>query len=253
VLEVAGLNTNCVEFNVGKDPFMSKEVRQALNYAINKEELSMGLYGGDMVVAGGVLPPSDWAYNPELAGYPFDQAKATELLTAAGYDESNPLTFTFMVYTVPRGYNPAADRLGTAIQEYWKQVGVEAEIQTEEWTQYRVDRRANAFQVSLSGWQGDNGDPDNFLFALLGSANIGSTNTSWYANPEVDALLAQAQTETDQEARKTLYHQAEQMIVDDAPWAFLGYQKHQVVARTTVANLTLQPTYIYYLSAVTKA
>jgi peptide/nickel transport system substrate-binding protein len=252
VLEVAGLNTNCVEFNVSKDPFMSKEVRQALNYAINKEELSQGLYGGDMVVAGGVLPPSDWAYNPDLVSYPFDQAKATELLTAAGYGEANPLKFTFMVYTVTRGYNPAADRLGTAIQEYWKQVGVEAEIQTEEWTQYRVDRRADKFQVSLSGWQGDNGDPDNFLFALLGSPNIGSTNTSWYSNPDVDALLEQAQVETDQEARKTLYHQAEQAIVDDAPWAFLGYQKHQVVTRTNVKNFTLQPTYIYYLSAVTK-
>jgi ABC-type transport system substrate-binding protein len=253
VLDVAGLNTNCVEFNVSKEPFTSKEVRQALNYAINKEELSQGLYGGSMVPAGGVLPPSDWAYNPDLKGYPFDQAKATELLTAAGYNEANPLKFTFMVYTVTRGYNPAADRLGTAIQEYWKQVGVDAEIQTEEWTQYRVDRRADKFQVSLSGWQGDNGDPDNFLFALLGGPNVGATNTSWYVNPEVDRLLGEAQVETDQEKRKALYHQAEQIIVDDAPWAFLGYQKHQVVTRKNVTNFTLQPTYIYYLSAVTKA
>ena len=57
VLEVAGLNTNYVEFNVKKDPFTSKEVRQALNYAVNKEELSQGLYAGAMVPAGGVLPP----------------------------------------------------------------------------------------------------------------------------------------------------------------------------------------------------
>src|SRR5215211_1168252 len=252
VLEVAGLNTNNIEFNVTKEPFTSKEVRQALNYAVNKEELSEGLYSGAMFPAGGVLPPSDWAYNPDLKGYPFDPAKATEMLTAAGYSESNPLKFTFMVYTLARGYNPAADRLGTAIQEYWKQVGVEAEIQTEEWTQYRVDRRANMFQVSMSGWQGDNGDPDNFLYSLLGTANIGGSNTSWYSNPEVDKLLADAQAITDQAERKTLYQQAEQIIVDDAPWVFLGYQKHQLVARSNIGNLTLQPTYIYYLSAVTK-
>jgi peptide/nickel transport system substrate-binding protein len=253
IVEDAGLNTNNVEFNVRKEPFTSKEVRQALNYAVNKEELSQGLYDGGMVAAGGVLPPSDWAYNPELKSYPFDSAKAKELLTTAGYSEANPLKFTFMVYTVARGYNPAGDRLGTAIQEYWKQVGVEAEIQTEEWTQYRADRRADKFQVSLSGWQGDNGDPDNFLYALLGKANWGGANTSWYDNPEVEALLLQAQEISDQAQRTELYHQAEQMIVDDAPWVFLGYQKHQVVVRTTVTDFQLQPTYIYYLAGVKKA
>lgn len=252
VLEVPGLNTNNIEFNTSKDPFKVKEVRQALNYAVNKEELSQGLYNGGMVPAGGVLPPSDWAYNPDLKGYPFDLDKAKQLLSGAGYSDSNPLKFTFMVYTVPRGYNPAADRLGTAIQEYWKKAGVEADIQTEEWTQYRADRRADKFQVSMSGWMGDNGDPDNFLYSLLGSANIGGANTSWYSNPQVDQLLAQAQTISDQEQRKQLYHQAEQMIVDDAPWVFLGYQLHQVVTRANVKNFSLQPTYIYYLAGVSK-
>jgi ABC-type transport system substrate-binding protein len=253
VVEQPGLNTNCIEFNISKDPFTKKEVRQALNYAINKEELSQGLYGGGMVPAGGVLPPSDWAYNADLKGYPYDAQKATDLLKTAGFDESNPLKFTFMVYTVTRGYNPAADRLGTAIQEYWKKVGVEAEIQTEEWTQYKLDRRADKFQCSLSGWMGDNGDPDNFLYSLLGSPNIGSSNTSWYKNPEVDKLLDQAQVITDQDQRKQLYHQAEQIIVEDAPWAFLGYQKNQVVLRKNVQNFNLQPTYIYYLAGVTKS
>ena len=253
VVEDAGLNTNCVEFNITKDPFTSKEVRQALNYAINKQELSDGLYNGNMVPAGGVLPPVDWAFNPDLKSYPFDADKAKELLKQAGYDEATPLSFTFMAYTVPRGYNPAGDRLATAIQEYWSAVGVKADIQTEEWTQYRADRRADKFQCSLSGWMGDNGDPDNFLYSLLAGPSAGGANTSWYANPEVDKLLTEAQQVTDQEKRKTIYHQAEQLIVDDAPWAFLGYQKHQVVTRKGVENFILQPTYIYYFQGVSKA
>ena len=253
VVEDAGLNTNCVEFNITKDPFTSKEVRQALNYAINKQELSDGLYNGNMVPAGGVLPPVDWAFNPDLKSYPFDADKAKELLKQAGYDEAKPLSFTFMAYTVPRGYNPAGDRLATAIQEYWSAVGVKADIQTEEWTQYRADRRADKFQCSLSGWMGDNGDPDNFLYSLLAGPSAGGANTSWYANPEVDKLLTEAQQVTDQEKRKEIYHKAEQMIVDDAPWAFLGYQKHQVVTRKGVENFILQPTYIYYFQGVSKA
>lgn len=252
VVEDAGLNTNAVEFNTTKEPFTSKEVRQALNYAINKEELSEGLYNGNMVPAGGVLPPVDWAFNPDLQSYPYDPDKALELLAAAGFDEGNPLTFTFMAYTIPRGYNPVGDRLATAIQEYWSEVGVEANIQTAEWTQYRADRRADMFQCSLSGWQGDNGDPDNFLYSLLASASKGAGNTAYYENPEVDALLREAQVVSEQEERIPIYHEAEQLIVDDAPWAFLGYQKHQVVTRANITDFQLQPTYIYYFAGVSK-
>lgn len=252
VVEQAGLNTNCIELNTSKEPFTKKEVRQALNYAVNKQELSEGLYNGNMVAAGGVLPPVDWAYNPELKGYEYDPAKAQELLQAAGYNDANPLKFTLMAYTIARGYNPAGDRLATAIQEYWAEVGVQAEIQTAEWTQYRADRRANKFQASQSGWMGDNGDPDNFLDSLLAGHSAGAGNTAFYQNPQVDELLAQAQQESDQEKRKALYQQAEQIIVDDAPWVFLGYQKHQVVTRANVKDFQLQPTYIYYLAGVSK-
>ncbi len=253
VIEQAGLNTNCVELNVTKEPFTSKEVRQALNYAVNKQELSEGLYNGNMVPAGGVLPPVDWAYNEALKGYPYDPDRARQLLQSAGYTEDNPLSFTLMAYTIPRGYNPAADRLATAIQEYWAEVGVQAEIQTAEWTQYRADRRANQFQCSLSGWQGDNGDPDNFLYSLLAGASAGAGNTAFYDNPEVNGLLEEAQRTPDQEARKKLYQQAEQIIVDDAPWVFLGWQEHQVVARANITGFQLQPTYIYYFAGVGKS
>src|SRR5215210_4958945 len=177
IVEDAGLNVNDIALNVEKDPFTSKEVRQALNYAVNREELSEGLYNGNMVPAGGVLPPVDWAYNEDLKDYPYDPDQARTLLQTAGYGPDNPLKFTFMAYTIPRGYNPAGDRLATAIQEYWAEVGVEAEIQTAEWTQYRADRRADKFVCSLSGWQGDNGDPDNFLYSLLASASKGAGNT----------------------------------------------------------------------------
>jgi peptide/nickel transport system substrate-binding protein len=253
VVEDAGLNTNWINLNVTLEPLTSKEVRQALNYAVNKEEISEGLYNGNMVTAGGALPPVDWAYNPDLKSYPYDPDQARELLAAAGYDEGNPLSFTFMAYTIPRGYNPVGDRLATAVQEYWSEVGVEANIQTAEWTQYREDRAAGKFQAALGGWQGDNGDPDNFLATLLAGWSVGAGNVSFYENPEVDDLLEQAVRVSDMEERKTLYHQAEQLIVDDAPCVFLGYQMHQVVTRANITDFQIQPTYIYYFAGVSKA
>src|SRR5215218_6279422 len=108
IVEAAGLNTNWVGLNVTKEPFTSKAARQALNYAVNKQELSDGLYNGNMVPAGGVLPPVDWAYNPDLESYPYDPDRARELLAAAGYDEGNPLSFTFMAYTIRAGTTRSA-------------------------------------------------------------------------------------------------------------------------------------------------
>jgi peptide/nickel transport system substrate-binding protein len=88
---------------------------------------------------------------------------------------------------------------------------------------------------------------------LLAGASKGAGNTAFYENPEVDDLLRQAQEVSDQEERKQLYHQAEQLIVDDAPWVFLGYQMHQVVTRANITDFQLQPTYIYYMAGVGKA
>ena len=188
IVEDAGLNTNMIELNVGKDPFSSKEVRQALNYAVNKEELSDGLYNGNMVAAGGVLPPVDWAFNPDLQSLPIRPRPGARAAGRGGLRREQPSDVHLHGLHHPAWLQPGGDRLATAIQEYWSEVGVQAEIQTAEWTQYRADRRADMFQCSLCGWQGDNGDPDNFLYTLL-EGGQGRRQHLFYDNPEVDDLL----------------------------------------------------------------
>ncbi len=253
VVEAAGLNTNWVGLNVTKEPFTSKEVRQALNYAVNKEEISEGTLQRQYGDRGWRAAASRLGVQPGPDVVPVRSRRARALLAEAGYDEGNPLTFTLMAYTIPRGFNPAGDRLATAVQEFWSEVGVEANVQTAEWTQFRADRNAGKYQCNLGGWQGDNGDPDNFLATFFYSANKGGGNTTFYDNPEVDDLLVQAVRISDLEERKALYQQAEQLIVDDAPCVFLGYQMHQVVTRANITDFQLQPTYIYYFAGVSKA
>src|SRR5437899_5660398 len=85
VLEQAGLNVNMAEFNLQKPELQNKSLRQALNYAINKQELADKLYSGAGVPEQGVLPPTSWAYNANIKGYPFDADKAQSLLKDAGY------------------------------------------------------------------------------------------------------------------------------------------------------------------------
>jgi ABC-type transport system substrate-binding protein len=82
------------------------------------------------------------------------------------------------------------------------------------------------------------------------SANKGGVNTSFYGVPEVDALLNQANEETDTAKRKALFNQAETKIVEDAPWLFVSHMKQQVAIRKRVQNFVSQPTYIYYFNNV---
>src|SRR6266571_3674053 len=247
VLEQPGLNVNQAEFNLQQPGNQNKTLRQAMNYAINKEEIAARLYSGAGVAATGVLPSTSWAYNKDLKAYPYDPDKARQLVKDSGYDGSAIILDT---YTIARGYNPQGDKLAQAVQQYLGDVGIKTEIRTGEWTQYRADRRAGKLNIAFGGWQADTGDPENFLGVFFHSANKGGVNTSFYGVPEVDQLLNSANEETDVAKRKDLFNQAEKRIVDDAPWFFIGHMKQQVAIRKRVSGFVMQPTYIYYFNNV---
>jgi peptide/nickel transport system substrate-binding protein len=247
VLEQPGLNVNMAEFNLKKEQFQNKPLRQALNYAINKQELADKLYSGAGVAAVGALPSTSWGFDTTLKGYPYDPEKAKALLKDANYTGQ---TLVLDSYTIPRGYNPQGAKLAEAIQQYFQAVGVKSEIKTTEWTEYRKIRRQGALNIAFGGWQADTGDPENFLGVFFYSKNQGGVNTSFYGSPEVDKLLEQANEETDTPKRKALFNQAERKIVDDAPWLFIGHMKQQVAIRKRVKDFVLQPTYIYYFNKV---
>jgi peptide/nickel transport system substrate-binding protein len=250
VLEQPGLNVNMAEFNLQMSEYQNKQLRQALNYAINKQELADKLYSGAAVGAVGALPPTSWGFDQNLKGYPYDPAKSKELLSQAGYSGQ---TLILDAYPVPRGYNPQGSKLAEAIQQYFDDVGVKSEIKTTEWTEFRKIRREGQLHIAFGGWQADTGDPENFLGVFFNSANKGGVNTSFYGVDAVDELLKQANEETDQAKRKALFNQAEEKIVDDAPWLFISHMKQQVALRKRVQNFVMQPTYIYYFNNVSLA
>ena len=134
--------------------------------------------------------------------------------------------------------------MATAIQEYWAEVGVQAEIQTAEWTQYRADRRAGKFACDLYGWQGDNGDPDNFLYTHFHSANADpeiGLNVAFYKNPEIDKLLEQGQTSIDENVRRDAYYKAQEILLQDAPWVAIAYAKPPIGLQEEVKGFVPNP------------
>jgi ABC-type transport system substrate-binding protein len=247
VVTQPGLAVSGVGMPTDTKPFDDKRVRQALNYAIDRDALDKSLFQGLAVPMTSPLPEAQWGFDPSLKGYPYDPAKAKQMLADAGYP--NGFKTELLTYNSPRGYNSAGADLAVAIQGYLQKVGVEASVRKQEIGAYLAEIRNKTTKYGgmfLVGWTGDNGDPDNFLFELFGSANIPVTNTPRYVNPALDKILVEAQRVPDHDKRVALYHEAQKIILDDAPWIFVNSLLQVRVIRKEVKGYLLNPTQMFF-------
>lgn len=230
-------------------PFKDVRVRQAMNYAVDKDAINKGLYGGATTASQG-MPPVLWGYNKSVTPYPYDPAKAKALLAEAGFP--NGFTADMMVYANPRGYNPVGGaKLGEAVQGYLAKVGVNVKITQYEWGAYLDRLRHTPWEgFAISGWSGDNGDPDNFLGDLFEWDEVAgkarTNNNSRHHNPTFDRLIVQARQVTDQAKRAQLYMQANKILHDDAPWIFINHTNQVRAARASVKGFLLNPLQMFF-------
>ena len=216
-----------IGMNTIEPPFDDLKVRQALNFAINRKEITSLVLADLVTPANGILPPGFPAYNPTLNGYEFNPEKARKLLSDSKYG-GNLANFPPILLTVSGGFGAAVGLDLEVILESWrKELGIEVEIQQTEFATYLQDLHKRRFQMFDIGWIADYPDPENFLDLLFYSKS--SNNHTSYTNPEVDALLVEARTETDREKRFKLYQEAEQIIVSEAPWIPLWHSGDQYV------------------------
>ncbi|HZS84631.1 MAG TPA: ABC transporter substrate-binding protein [Stellaceae bacterium] len=247
VMTQPGLAVSGVGLPFDTKPFNDKRVRQALNYAIDKDAIDKSLFRGLAVRMTSPLPEAQWGFDKSLKGYPYDPKKAKELLAAAGYP--NGFESELLTYNSARGYNSAGAELAVAIQGQLEKIGVKTSVRKEEIGAYLSEIRSKTKPYSgmfLVGWTGDNGDPDNFLDELFASDRIPVTNTVRYKNPEVDKVLAEAQRESDHAKRVALYHTAQKEILDDAPWIFINSLLQVRGARKEVKGYELNPTQMFF-------
>ena len=209
-----------IGFNTNMNPFDDAKFRQALNYSIDKELIASEVLSELVVPAYGILPPGYPGFNPGLVGLKYDPEKAQRLLSESRY--ADPSTRDRIVITVP-GTGGTIGLDLEVILEMWSQtLGVDVEIQQVEWATYLEDLDRQEFQAFAGlGWEADYPDPQDFLDVLFHSES--SINHGGYANFALDAVLEDARTEPDPVRRVELYHQAEQIIVDDAAWVPLWF------------------------------
>ena len=252
VLRSNGLDLSYLGFYNDKEPFNNPALRRAVSLAIDRKQLTEKLYRGNAVEAGGPLPPGGLGYDPESRPLPYDPAGSREIL--ASQNLAGGLKITIITYTNQRPYNPAGgQKLAEAIQADLAAVGIETEIKAYPWHEYKealLKEEGNAF---LYGWISDNGDPDNFLYTLLSSAQIESgLNTARYRNREVDLLLARAQQSADLALREQLYREATKIIIQDAPWVCLNHSLRLTAVAPGIEGFVQHKTGYPYLHGVKK-
>ena len=211
-----GFGVSFIGLNINQPPFDDVKVRQAFNYAIDKEKIASTALDGLVVPAKGIIPPGFPAYDPHLRGYPYDPAKAQQLLHESRYgtDLQNipPITLSIAGNF---GANLGMD-MEMMLRSWQDILGIEIGIEQTDWSTFLKDVHRKRFQMFSQAWNADYPDPQNFLDILFHSQS--ENNWMSYANPEVDDLLEKARIETDQTLRFEQYNRIEQIIVDDAPW-----------------------------------
>src|SRR5262249_54685649 len=196
--------------NNQKKPFDDRRVRQALNYAINKEAIVKDVLKGTGSPSSGPVLPGTWGAEPALKAYPYDPARAKKLLAEAGYP--NGFATTLWVPESGSGMqSPVA--MSTVMQSNLKAVGITVTLQTMEWGAYLAKLRSREQDLFALSWMAGSEDPDMVMYPLLHSSQWtpDGPNRSLYKNPRFDEILSQARQTTEQVRRAALYREAQKI------------------------------------------
>lgn len=233
-----------VSMNTLSGPLSDVRVRQALNYAIDKEPIVTHLFASTAVVNDSPLPPTVAGYTP-IGTYPYDPERARQLLAEAGY----PNGFTLNYWGPTPGRSLANAEVGQQIQASLAEIGVRIEIST-------ADAAANIERITLppdaSEAAGKHlmflGGPApqgaqvffeaNFTTPMWAPAGL---NRGFYSNPRVDELVGLASAEADQARRQALFDEIQAILMEDAPWIFLYSISHIWGVNDRVSGLQFLP------------
>jgi len=240
-----GLGTDYIGFNLNKEPFNDPKVRQAINYAVDTEQIIEGVYNNVGIKAEGPMGPGVWGYSENVKGYEYNIEKAKELLKEAGYEDG----FKTTIWT-----NDDKARMDTAevVQSQLKGIGIDVEIHLEEWGSFLEATANGEHDMFILGWSNMTGDADYnqyFLFHTDAQGNTG--NRSFYSNEKVDELIDLGRQETDPDKRLEIYEEAQEIQVEEAASIFLRYTEYLVAVNNDVEGFWLHPSRILMLDDVT--
>ncbi|HUH65536.1 MAG TPA: peptide-binding protein [Syntrophales bacterium] len=214
-------------YNLTNPLFADKRVRQAIAYAINKDEIIEGILLGLGKVATGPYKPGTWVYNPNVKTYPYNPQKARELLAAAGWRDTDGdgildkdgRAFSFEIIT--NQGNETRAKCAEIIQRRLAEVGIKVKIRVLEWAAFVNDFiNKRRFDATILGWTIPL-DPD--IYDVWHSSKTGPQELNFisYKNEEVDRLIEKGRSTFDQKERKIYYDRIQEILAEDQPYTFL--------------------------------
>ncbi len=200
----------------------NKKLREALNYAIDKDKIvKFVLKNRGKSAINGPIPPGMPGFNPDIKGYIYDITKAKELLKEAGYTDGKKLT---LVLTC--GNEEIQRSVAIAIQQQLQSLGIDMQIEQMLQATLVSKQENGEFPFWRASWGADYFDPENFM-ALFYSKNITpkGPNRVGYSNPKVDELYEKSLKETDNINRMKIYDEMQKIVIEDAVWLPLYYNE----------------------------
>jgi peptide/nickel transport system substrate-binding protein len=225
-------------------PYEDVRVRKAISYAIDRKAIAEKALHGCAEPAYGIILPTLWWANKNIAGYEYNPEKARELLKEAGWVdtdkdgivEKDGREFSVTIYTYPQ--RPGLKPMAEAIQAYLKDIGIKAEVRVMDWSAIKKymgkeDMKLSAYHLTMVP------DPDYYLRKTYHSD--GSYNSWGYSNPEMDRLLEEGLKTFDLKERKKIYDEVQKIAIEDVPLIHVAFYKVVVVYKDYVKGFEFNP------------
>ena len=231
----AGTNFSYIGFNLQDSVTGQFAVREAIAYAINREDIIKSVLGSAARKASSfLLPPTHWAGHPGLPSYSYSPDKARALLVPLGFTVEKPLKLSYKTSS-----NPLRIRIATVMQQQLAEVGIDMDLRTYDWGTFYGDIKVGRFQMYTLSWVGIK-MPDIFRYVFHSSAippngaNRGRLNHS-----EIDALIERAEAAKTLDEQAALYRQLQELLFKELPYVPLWYEDHVLATGQSINGYRL--------------
>jgi peptide/nickel transport system substrate-binding protein len=208
-----GLGYRDVILTTDQEPYDAMALRQALNWATDRDSIHAAVFFSTGAPAQGPLAPSHFAYDPDFVPYTRDLDRARELLAEAGYEDG----FSGSMKVIN---NPLESQIAQLLQAQWREANIDVELELLDFTTLLEQMRGKQFTALQISWSGRI-DPDGNMYPQYISE--GAFNDGNYSNTEVDEALNNGRTSLDQEVRTEAYRTAQRLIVEEAAMVFIHH------------------------------
>lgn len=241
VLLAPSLRIIFISLNNTDELLSDARVRQALNYAIDRQAIIDNVMFGAAEAMDAPIPPAEFGYCAQ-SPYDYDPVKARELLDEAGVGEQIELNFIS-----PTGRYVQDFQASQAVAGYLEEIGIESSVETMDWGSYvgaiLTPPEESTLDLHFLGWAPGFSDASQHVEFFESKNNVpNGLGTHFYSNPEVDELAAAAVQTSDPAEREELYCQIEELIWNDAPIIFLWVQQFPIIYSSDVTNVDYHPT-----------